>query len=298
MADAKWAAVNDAAACKHMVRGHKGWLTQTQKRVRDAINELGANPSTANRTGLREAVSAMETKMLDIEAGYTRLMAIDPEQVATYDKEIEELGKAANVILAEVRQVFHVTEPAQQAPQDAPEARPGTLLNREHLKPDILTRDCNPAELATWLEDFRLYYSASGIDKVPLREQRGYFCRCLDKALSQVIRAEAVETTTVFKEADLPGTPAPPSCVSIFENEFRHHYPMFQRRMDMILLKQPGSEQNRDFARRLVEAADQSDLERLTRSEFLTMCMITNTAADALRGELRKLREPDWPESA
>ena len=112
----------------------------------------------------------METKMLGIEAGYTRLMAIDPEQVATYDKEIEELGKAAIVILVEVSQVFHVTEPAQQAPQDAPEARPGTLLNREHLKPDILTRDCNPAELATWLEDFRLYYSASGIDKVPLRD--------------------------------------------------------------------------------------------------------------------------------
>ena len=69
---------------------------------------------------------------------------------------------------------------------------------------------------------------------------------------------------------------------------------MFQRRMDMILLKQPGSEQNRDFARRLVEAADQSDLERLTRSEFLTMIMICNTVDDALRGELRKLREPDW----
>ena len=110
MADAKWAAVNDAAACKHMVRGHKGWLTQTQKHVQEAINELGANPSTANRTGLREAVSAMETKMLDIEAGYTRLMAINPEQVATYDKEIKELGKAANIILAEFRHVFHTTE--------------------------------------------------------------------------------------------------------------------------------------------------------------------------------------------
>ena len=252
MANAKWGAVNDVAACKHMVCGHKGWLTQTQKRVQEAINELGANPSMANRTGLKEAVSAMETKMLDIEAGYTRLMDIDPEQVATYDKEIEELGKAANIILAEVRQVFHVTEPRQQAPQDAPEVRPGTLLNRDHLKPESLTRDSNPAELATWIEDFRLYYSASGIDKVPLREQRGYFCRCLDKALAQVIRAEAVETITVFKEADLPGAPAPPSCVSILENEFRHHYPMFQRRMDMILLKQSGSEQNRDFARCLL----------------------------------------------
>ena len=68
----------------------------------------------------------METKMLDIEAGYSRLMAIDPENVATYDKEIEEVGETANVILAEVRQVFHTTEPQQQAAQEAvPEARPG-----------------------------------------------------------------------------------------------------------------------------------------------------------------------------
>ena len=89
MADARWVTVNDAAACKHMVRGHKGWLTQTQKRVQASINELGANPSSANRSALREAVVAMETKMLDIEAGYYRLMAIDPENVATYDKEIE-----------------------------------------------------------------------------------------------------------------------------------------------------------------------------------------------------------------
>ena len=154
MADAKWATVNDAAACKHMVRGHKGWLTQTQKCVQASINELGANPSSANRSALREAVVAMETKMLDIEAGYSRLMAIDPENVATYDKEIEEVGEAANVILAEVRQVFHITEPHQQPAQDAvPEARPGTLLNREHLRPDSLTRDSNPAiSVVAWIK--------------------------------------------------------------------------------------------------------------------------------------------------
>ena len=64
-----------------------------------------------------------------------------PENVATYDKEIEELGQTANVILAEVRQVFHDTKPRQQAAQDAPEACPGTLLNREHFKPESLTRD-------------------------------------------------------------------------------------------------------------------------------------------------------------
>ena len=121
------------------------------------------------------------------------------------------------------------------------------------------------------------------------------FKECPQYCLFSFLLSKLVETTTVFKGADLPGgVAAPPSCISILEKEFRHHYPMFQRRMDMVLLRQPGSEQNRDFARRLVEAADQSDLERLTRSEFLTMCMITNTNDEALKGELRKLREPDW----
>ena len=68
---------------------------------------------------------------------------------------------------------------------------------------------------------------------------------------------------------------------------------MFQRRLDLILLKQHSTEQN---IRRLVDAADQCDLERMTRQEFLIMCVITNTIDDKLRSELRKMMEPDWTE--
>ena len=71
---------------------------------------------------------------------------------------------------------------------------------------------------------------------------------------------------------------------------------MFQRRLDLVLLKQHSTEQNRDFIRRLVDAADQCDLERMTRQEFLMMCVITNTINDELRSELRKMQEPDWTE--
>ena len=59
-------------------------------------------------------------------------------------------------------------------------------------------------------------------------------------------------------------------------------------------LKQQSTEQNWDFVRRLVDAADQCDLERMTRQEFLIMCIITNTIDEELRSELCKMMEPDW----
>ena len=60
---------------------------------------------------------------------------------------------------------------------------------------------------------------------------------------------------------------------------------MFQRRLDLVLLKQHSSEQNRNFIRRLFNAADQCDLERMTRQEFLIMCVITNTNYGAISGK-------------
>ena len=40
MTDPKWAHIVNVPACKHMIRGHKGWLTQLKSRVRDSIKDL------------------------------------------------------------------------------------------------------------------------------------------------------------------------------------------------------------------------------------------------------------------
>ena len=125
----------------------------------------GREHYSANKQALKDAVREMELKVKEIEAGYTRLMTIDQADVDKYDEEISDLGKGINVILKEVRESLHNAEPRilAQPPEEGPEPRPGgPLLNREHLRPDPLSRDCTPVVFQNWTEEFRLYYSASG----------------------------------------------------------------------------------------------------------------------------------------
>ena len=103
MADTKWAHINKVPACKHMIRGHKGWLTQIKSRVRGSIRDLNENNFSGNKKALKEVVQEMELKIKEIEAGYTCLMTIDQADVEKYDDEISDLGKGINVILKEVR---------------------------------------------------------------------------------------------------------------------------------------------------------------------------------------------------
>ena len=111
MADPKWAHVTNIPACKHMIRGHKGWLTQLKSRVRDSIRDLDENNSGSNKQALKDAVYEMELKLKEIKAGYTRLMTIDQEDIERYDVEISDLGKGINIILKEVRESLHPAEP-------------------------------------------------------------------------------------------------------------------------------------------------------------------------------------------
>ena len=182
MADPKLAHIINVPVCKHMITGRKGWLTQIKSCVRDSIKDLDENNSGANKQALKDTVQEMELKLKEIEAVYTRLMTIDQADVEKYDDGISDIGKVINVVLKEVRERFHNAEPRilDQPPEEGPEPLPGgPMLNREHLRPDRLTRDCTPIEFQSWTEEFRLYYSASGIDKIPLGEQPEHFCRCL-----------------------------------------------------------------------------------------------------------------------
>ena len=76
--DANWLLVTDVAQCINMVRGHKGWFTKREAGVTAAIASLQANPCEVNIQADKTAFQALEDKIRDLEAGYSRLLALDP----------------------------------------------------------------------------------------------------------------------------------------------------------------------------------------------------------------------------
>ena len=57
---------------------------------------LTNNPCDVNIQAARTAFQALEDKIRDLEAGYSRLLSLDPERAEQWDQEIDELGDRLN----------------------------------------------------------------------------------------------------------------------------------------------------------------------------------------------------------
>ena len=78
--DAAWILVTEVDQCINMVRGHKGWFTKRETGVAAAVLSLTNNPCNVNTQAARTAFQALEDKLRDLEAGYSRLLSLDPER--------------------------------------------------------------------------------------------------------------------------------------------------------------------------------------------------------------------------
>ena len=293
--DAAWLLVTEIPQCVNMVRGHKGWFTKREAGVTAAVASLTNNPCDVNIKAATVALTTLETKLADLEAGYSRLLALDPARAEQWDNEIDELGDRMNEAATLTRDaIADATRQAAAPPAQAPQPGAGIKI-KDSLRPDTLSREFNPVMLHGWYTDFSLYYESSTMERASLREQHGHFCRCLDPTLAQMMREKMTDDTPIFKQPDLPGgVRPPPSCMEILEAEFLHHHPMMFRRMTMLDLHHQKAEPTRDFARRFNDAGDQCDLDNMTRHDFQIMCLIHNLKDETLKGKLRKIRAPTW----
>ena len=80
--DAAWLLVTEIPVCVNMVRGHKGWFTKREAGVAAAVTSLTNNPCDVNIKAATEALTSLEAKLADLEAGYSRLLALDPGRAA------------------------------------------------------------------------------------------------------------------------------------------------------------------------------------------------------------------------
>ena len=75
--DAAWLLVTEIPVCVNMVRGHKGWFTKREAGVAAAVASLTNNPCDVNIKAATAALTNLEAKLTDLEAGYPRLLALD-----------------------------------------------------------------------------------------------------------------------------------------------------------------------------------------------------------------------------
>ena len=149
--DPNWLLVTDFAQFINMVRGHKGWFTKCQAGVTAAIRSLTNNPCEVNIQAGRTAFQALKDKIRDLKAGYSRLLALDPETAEQWDEEIEEIGNRQNTAATAIRDAIAAATPAAAAPPaQAPGPEAGIKI-KDSLRPDTLSRDFNPVMLHGWV---------------------------------------------------------------------------------------------------------------------------------------------------
>ena len=57
-----------------------GWFTKREAGVAATVLSLTNNPCDVNIQAARTAFQALEDKIRDLEAGYSRLLSLDPER--------------------------------------------------------------------------------------------------------------------------------------------------------------------------------------------------------------------------
>ena len=172
--DTNWLLVTDVAQCINMVRGHKGWLTKHEAGVTASILSLTNNPCNVNIQAAKAALQTLEDKVRDFEAGYSRLLVLDPDRAEQWDEEIEEVGDRQNAAATEIRDAIAAATPAAAAPPAAQAPGPGAGIKiKDSLRSDTLSHEFNPVMLHGWFFNFGLYYESSTMENASLREQQG-----------------------------------------------------------------------------------------------------------------------------
>ena len=158
------------------------------------------------------------------------------------------------------------------------------------LRPPPLTSAFSASELKTWLEQAKAYYVASNLKMLDLPSQRQYILSLLSHEL-QCIMAEIEKSSPIFCDQETPGQDgkAPPSIETLLISYWRIIYPICQRKIDLLQVKQftPTETFSAYFARfkNLVEVADFYTTSSDDLAKYLLIGGIKN---NELRAELIK----------
>ena len=157
------------------------------------------------------------------------------------------------------------------------------------MKPNALAPDAKPSVLRAWKKRFQCFYDSHFMNEMPVKEQQIHFLSCLTTRLEARMNDVIHENTPV-----VPTSGQPTSCLELLEEEFLITHPLVNRRHDFFCCAQSHNEKLTDFMIRLVELAQEADLESLGKDELILFQGLSGTndrefQQNFLRGETHTL---------
>ena len=142
-----------------------------------------------------------------------------------------------------------------------------------------------PFEIHRWRIKYEQYYLGSDIGVTNLLGQQGALLGCVDRELEQHFYNLISDNTSVF--TPIPNWDEIQSCMDIIANLISERHPLDSRRMELFKLPMEGSESMVQYSNRILDLADECDLNDITQQEIMAMIFIYGCRSPHFRKELR-----------
>ncbi len=275
------------------LRAYKGYVTRSLKDLERLKYAVAHDPTDVAVRELQDAHARLQHYVRIVEAGYTRLLILDPGQANVYNGKIDELLEERDAASDDALRVLANSkvkpQPAIADPLAGGGAGGGAAAGRikanDILKPPQLSLEYSPEEMRIWAEKFKAFYASSKLDTVTVGEQQAYLIVCLDNHLASRLRDEIRADTPVLGDD---------SCMKVLEQEFLNKYPLFNRRLKFFQCKQSHGQAFSDFATTLRKIGDEAELGSIGIDELYVFKFIGGCADPKLKEKFLKEEDPSW----
>ena len=133
---------------------------------------------------------------------------------------------------------------------------------------------------------YKQYYLESDIGVMNIPAQQATISGCVDRELEQHLYNLISDNTPVFTPE--PNDDEVSSCMDILAEWIAERHPLDARRMELFKLPQEQGEGMVAYSNRILDLADECDLNDITQQEIMAMVFITHTRSPQFRQELRR----------
>ena len=154
------------------------------------------------------------------------------------------------------------------------------------LKPWELSASATPSEFRRWRQKYGQYYLGSDIGVTNLPGQQVTISGCVDRELEQHLYNLISDNTPAFTPE--PNEDKVTSCMDIITDWIAERHPLDSRRMELFKLPQELGKSMIQYSNRILDIADECDLNDITQQEIMAMVFITHCRSPQFRKELRR----------
>ena len=139
-----------------------------------------------------------------------------------------------------------------------------------------------PSEFRCW----RRKYDIGDIGVTNIPGQQATISGCVDQKLEQHLYNLISDNTPVFTPE--PNEDEVTSCMDIISDWIAERHPLDARRMELFKFPQEHGEGMVEYSNRILDIADECDLNDITQQEIMAMVFIMHCRSPQFRQELRR----------